>query len=131
MNDPNRLFLTNLPLWVFAASFIVLLLTAIVGSRVRVKTHSLSSDEHDDFGVVLNTTLTLLGLLIGFSFSMAISRYDQRKNYEEAEANAIGTEYVRADLLPAGNAADVRAQLRRYLALRILFYGSRDDVELQ
>ncbi len=45
----------------------------------------------------------LLGLIIGFSFSMAISRYDQRKNYEEAEANAIGTEYVRADLLPACN----------------------------
>ena len=33
----------------------------------------------------------LLGLIIGFSFSMAISRVDQRKNYEEAEANAIGT----------------------------------------
>ena len=42
-------------------------------------------------------TLTLLGLIIGFSFSMATSRYDQRRNYEEAEANAIGTGYVRAD----------------------------------
>ena|ERR1700761_2092305 len=130
MNDPNRLFLTNLPLWVFAASFIVLLLTAIVGSRVRVKTHSLSSDEHDDFGVVLNTTLTLLGLLIGFSFSMAISRYDQRKNYEEAEANAIGTEYVRADLLPAGDAAKVRQLLRKYLEQRVMFYLTRDRGQL-
>ena len=44
--------------------------------------------------------LTLLGLIIGFSFSMATGRYDLRKSYEEAEANAIGTEYVRADLLP-------------------------------
>jgi hypothetical protein len=43
--------------------------------------------------------LTLLALIIGFSFSMAVSRYDQRKSYEEAEANAIGTEYARADLL--------------------------------
>ena len=43
---------------------------------------------------------------------MAISRYDQRKNYEEAEANAIGTEYVRADLLPGPDAAKVRALLR-------------------
>ena len=34
--------------------------------------------------------MTLLGLLIGFTFSMAMSRYEQRKNYEEAEANAIG-----------------------------------------
>jgi hypothetical protein len=76
-------------------------------------------------------TLTLLGLIIGFSFSMAISRYDQRKNYEEAEANAIGTEYVRAGLLPAADAARVRGQLRRYLELRILYYQTRNDRELQ
>ena len=56
--------------------------------------------------MVETATLTLLGLIIGFSFSMAITRYDLRKNYEEAEANAIGTEYVRAGLLPAADAAD-------------------------
>ena len=50
---------------------------------------------------------------------MAISRYDLRKNYEEAEANAIGTEYVRAGLLPAADAAVVRALLRKYLDLRV------------
>ena len=65
-----------------------------------------------------NATLTLLALLIGFSFSMAISLYDQRKNYEEAEANAIGTEFGRADLLPAGDSAKVRDLLRKYLDRR-------------
>jgi hypothetical protein len=44
-----------------------------------------------EFGIILAATLTLLSLLIGFSFSMAANRYDQRKNLEEAEANAIGT----------------------------------------
>jgi len=39
---------------------------------------------------------------------MAIGRYDPRKNYEEAETNAIGTEYVWAGLLRADNAAKVR-----------------------
>ena len=72
--------------------------------------------------MVVAATLTLLGLIIGFSFSMAIGRYDQRKNYEEAEANAIGTEWVRADLLPASDAATVRKLLREYLDERILFY---------
>ena len=48
----------------------------------------------------------------------ALSRYDQRKNYEEA--NAISTEYVRADLLPAADTARVRALLRNYLDQRIL-----------
>lgn len=62
---------------------------------------------------------------------MAVNRYDQRKNYEEAEANAIGTEYLRADLLPAPDAARVRALLRDYLQQRILFYETRDENLIQ
>lgn len=81
-------------------------------------------DEREDFNTVLTATLTLLALIIGFSFSMAVSRYDQRKNYEEAEANAIGTEFVRADLLPAEDATRVRELLRRYLDQRVSFYLS-------
>jgi hypothetical protein len=56
---------------------------------------------------------------------MAVSRYDQRKNYEEAEANAIGTEYVRAGLLPAADAMKVRELLRDYVNQRVLFYTTR------
>jgi hypothetical protein len=68
--------------------------------------------------------LTLLGLIIGFTFSMATTRYDQRKNLEEEEANAIGTEYVRVDFLPAEDAARVKELLRRYTELRVEFYGA-------
>jgi hypothetical protein len=68
--------------------------------------------------------LTLLALIIGFSFSMAVSRYDQRKSYEEAEANAIGTEYARADLLPVDDGVKLRELLRNYVNQRILFYES-------
>ena len=75
--------------------------------------------------------LTLLSLLIGFTFSMAISRYDQRKTYEEAEANAIGTEYVRLGVLPEADAARVRALLKDYLDQRVLFYTNRDANQLQ
>ena len=53
---------------------------------------------------------------------MAISRYDQRKNYEEEEANAIGTEYTRADLLPEPTRRKVQGQLVEYLDLRIKRY---------
>ena len=62
---------------------------------------------------------------------MATSRYDQRKNYEEAEANAIGTEYVRADLLPKLDAATVTILLRSYLDERILFYNTGEGRQLQ
>ncbi|HQR48601.1 MAG TPA: hypothetical protein PL152_04645, partial [Steroidobacteraceae bacterium] len=65
--------------------------------------------------------------IIGFTFSMALGRYDQRKAYEEEEANAIGTEYLRAEMLPAADAARVQSLLREYLDQRILFYTTRDE----
>ena len=79
----------------------------------------------------MTATLTLLGLIIAFSFSMAVSRYDQRKNYEAEEANAIGTEYVRAALLPAAHTESVRALLRQYLHQRVLFYEAHNQRELE
>jgi hypothetical protein len=92
--------------------------------------HDLKEEMLPDFSVVLGATLTLLGLIIGFSYSMATSRYEQRKLYEEAEANAIGTEYVRADLLGPAEASQVRELLRQYTDLRIRFYVTRDRDEL-
>jgi hypothetical protein len=125
MND-----IVNYPLLVFALSLIALWLSAAVGAFVRKKLRPLGEDR-EDFMVVQSAILTLLGLLIGFTFSMALGRFDQRKNYEESEANAIGTEYVRTDLLPAPDAAKVQELLRKYLHQRILFYTSRDALQLR
>ena len=120
----------NRPFMGFLVSFAVLYLAAGIGSMLRTKFMPFKEEERDDFTVVLGATLTLLGLLIGFTFSMAVSRYDQRKLYEEAEANAIGTEYVRADLLPATEGAKARDLLKRYTEQRILFYTTRDLQQL-
>jgi hypothetical protein len=122
--------LTNYPLLVFVLSFLTQWISAWIGASFLRKQRKLEEGVREDFGVILAATLTLLGLIIGFSFSMAISRYDQRKNYEEAEANAIGTEYVRADLLPAVDATKVRALLVNYLDQRVLFYTTRDQQQL-
>ena len=119
------------PFFVFVASLAVLWLSTQIGAGVLRRWRKLEQDAREDFGVILAATLTLLGLIIGFSFSMATSRYDQRKNLEEAEANAIGTEYVRADLLPAADAVKVRALLKNYLDQRVLFYTTRDDQQLR
>jgi hypothetical protein len=121
----------NFPRLLFALSFVVLWLSEWIGASFRRRRANLQKEDDEDLGLVSAATLTLLGLIIGFTFSMAIGRYDQRKNYEEAEANAIGTEYVRADLLPDTHGARVRALLRRYLNERILFYVTRDDAELR
>ena len=116
----------DLPVLVFTLSLITLWIAARIGSFLQMKYKTGESYDHEDFSLILGATLTLLGLILGFSFSMAINRYDQRKNYEEAEANAIGTEYVRADLLPGDDAAKVRALLSQYLDQRILFYQIRN-----
>ncbi|WP_216847102.1 hypothetical protein [Granulicella sp. L60] len=114
--------LMDFPIILFVVAFSVLWLAARCGAALRRHRQGLKEAERDDFGLILGSTLTLLALIIGFSFSMAISRYDQRKSYEEAEANAIGTEYLRADLLPVDDAAKLRTLLGKYLEQRILFY---------
>jgi hypothetical protein len=117
--------LINYPIVLLLVSFAVLCLSSWVGTRLR-RRRALEEGARDDFGVIQAATLTLLGLILGFSFSMAINRYDQRKNLEEEEANAIGTEYLRADLFPAADAAKVKGLLERYTEQRIAFYVTRD-----
>jgi len=123
-------YVLNFPRLLLALSLVVLWLSELIGASCR-KRWSLKEEEREDFSLITAATLTLLGLIIGFTFSMAISRYDQRKHNEEAEANAIGTEYVRADLLPDADAARVRALLRNYLDQRVLFYETTAESQLQ
>jgi hypothetical protein len=117
------------PILILVSAFVVLFLAAEAGNFLRVKIRPFNEEQREDFGIILGATLTLLGLLIGFSFSMAINRYDQRKLYEEAEANAIGTEYLRVGLL-SGDTSRVRELLRAYLDQRILFYTTRREDKL-
>lgn len=117
--------LLDFPRVLFLVSLLTLWLFAQLGSFLSSK-RPVTEDDRDDLNLVISASLTLLALIIGFSFSMAVGRYDQRKNYEEEEANAIGTEYVRADLLPAADAASVRHLLTQYLQQRMQFYSVGD-----
>ena len=129
IDDPRLVF--RFPGLLFAVSFAALWLSAWVGASRFNRLRAQVGQEHEDFGVIQTATLTLLGLIIGFTFSMALGRYDQRKNYEEEEANAIGTEYLRAGLLPGADATKVRMLLVSYLDQRVLFYTTRDESELE
>ena len=122
-------FLLNRPVLFFLFTLALLWLAGLLGAYVRRFRSNPKSLDEGDFNLILGATLTLLGLFIGFTFAMAVSRYDQRKNYEEEEANAIGTEYLRVDILPTADAAKVRALLRDYLDQRIIYY-TRNDAEL-
>lgn len=123
--------LTKLPLLMMAVSFLLMLFSAWMGLHFHKGRPRLDEGTLADLDLIVTSTLTLLGLIIGFTFSMAISRYDQRKTYEEAEANAIGTEYLRIDLLPSADRANTRTLLRTYLDQRISFYETRDEDALR
>lgn len=117
--------LVEYPLALLAVSLLLQWIAAF-GGRLARRTQGSGEGERDEIVTVLNASLTLLALLIGFSLAMAVGRYDQRKNFEEAEANAIGTQYLRADLLPAPAAARVHALLVTYTKARIQHYEEPD-----
>ena len=118
------------PFLVLLGSLIVFSVSAWIGTRLHRVLHLGESDK-ENFSFVLGGTLTLLGLIVGFTFSMAVGRYDQRKSHEEQEANAIGTAHAQADLLPETDAARVRRLLRAYVDQRLLFYTLKDAQQLQ
>jgi hypothetical protein len=124
------MFLLDRPLFLFFVTFVLLWIASWIGRLIRSSRPELPESIRSDYGTIVGATLTLLGLLIGFTFSMATTRYDLRKSLEEEEANAIGTEYVRVDFFPAEVATRVQALLREYTGLRIRFYGTRDRAEL-
>lgn len=115
------------PLIVFGLTVVVLSGSVWFGNAVLSKYRTKDTETSADLGIIQTATLTLLGLIIGFTFSMAIARYDMRQTYEESEANAIGTEFLRADLLPSKNAEAVKSLLNNYLDQRILFYSKQNQ----
>ena len=125
------LWLVDHPAVFFVATFSLLVVSARIGVLASTRGHRLASADRAEFDLVRNAMFTLLGLMVGFAISMAVSRYDLRKSYEEAEANAIGTEYLRLDLLSPETTAAARALLRSYVDERIAFYRDRDPNRLE
>jgi cell division protein FtsB len=111
------------PSYIAGAALAVQFAAVVAGDWLRRRRQGVEETERKDLSIILPAALTLLTLLIGFSFSMAAGRYDQRKALEEEEANAIGTEYVRADLVP-GQRAEIQELLKQYLDQRILFFST-------
>ena len=117
------------PAAIFLLSLALQWLAAYLGHVLR-RRRPLGDAERADFNTILGATLTLAALIIGFSFSMAVSRYNERKAFEGSEANAILTAYARAPLLPPAQAVQTRRLLARYTELRVQFYGVSDPARL-
>jgi hypothetical protein len=91
--------------------------------RAGIRTHSRFDEAaKSQIGTISAAILGMLALLLGFTFSMALSRFDLRKQLVTQEANAIGTTYLRSRLLPEPVKKDVGALLRNYVDTRLEFF---------
>lgn len=119
--------------WTFLLTVAFLLLSgAELGFRVGLRLHATRDEaRRSQIGGVQAAVLGLLGLLLGFTFAMAVSRYDMRRQLVLKEANSIGTAWLRAGLLPDIQCAAVKDLLSRYVAARLKYEPLiRDPVQL-
>jgi len=82
-----------------------------------------------DLGAINGALLGLLAMLLAFTFSMANSRYDTRRELVIEEANAIGTVILRTDIYPDSMRTLLRSHLKDYVDARIAFYQAGMDIE--
>ena len=113
-----------------AALFLGMLLLSEVGRRVGQRRFARDPEgARVGTGVVDGAVFGLLGLLVAFTFSGAGARFDARRQLVVEEANAIGTAWLRLDLLPAGEQPALRDLFRSYLDTRLEVYQNVSDLE--
>jgi hypothetical protein len=113
----DRIFLSQ---WIALPSLVILLVgLSAVAWRMGFAPGRARSEKDKNGGTIRSAVLALLGLLLGFSFAIAASRYEARRELLVEEANSIGTTLLRARLLPEPQAANVIQLLREYVPLRI------------
>jgi hypothetical protein len=115
----------------FAASLLVgMLLCLEIGRRLGIRRLAKHPEgDNAGLGVVEAAVFALYGLLVAFTFSDAPTRTDKAKQLIQEESNAIGTAYLRLDLLPADSQPALREQMRKYLDSRIETYQALPDLE--
>jgi F0F1-type ATP synthase membrane subunit c/vacuolar-type H+-ATPase subunit K len=111
------------------ATLLVLLLSATeIGFRWGCRVQGKVEERTKSYYWTLQAgTMGLLGLLLAFAFSMSVARYDSRKQLLVAEANAIGTAYLRSRMLPEPYRSQSARLIGRYVACRLDNYGTAMD----
>ena len=123
--------LNDLTLAVLCPVTIVLIAGAAeIGNRIGLRSHRAESDA-PDVGTLTGAALGLLALLLAFSFSIALSRYDARRTLVLEEANAIGSTANFALMLPEAAQPSILRLLRDYTGVRIGLGVPYDPAKLQ
>ena len=107
-----------------------MLVVYVVGHGLRVR-HLAAGSERElaGAGIVEGAVFALLGLLLAFTFAGAASRFDDRRKLIVEEANAIGTAYLRLDLLAPAMRDELRSDFRDYLDTRLRLYRDLPDLQ--
>lgn len=118
--------------WIAAMSaltlFVGMLIFCEIGRRIgKAKLARDPGGLAKGIGAAEGVVFGLLGLLIAFTFSGAASRFEDRRHLISEEANAIGTAYLRLDLLAAKDQPKLRQLFRRYVEVRSTAYQSMED----
>jgi hypothetical protein len=98
--------------------FLGMLACLEIGYRIGRRAAPTDASAYEGLGAIEAAIFALLGLLLGFAFAGAVSRLDARRQLIVQEANAVGTAYLRLDLLPPSDQPDLRRLFRDYLEAR-------------
>lgn len=114
-----------LPLWLAGVLFCVaLLLAREAGHWARQRVQPVRPKDKEDDPFAMTSVLGLFALLLGFSFSIALQKYETRRELVVHEANALGTTWLRTELLDSPDREALQNVLRRYVDQRIAYAGS-------
>lgn len=94
----------------------------------RTSEGSIPDKTKSQISAVEAAILGVLGLLLGFTMSMAVTRFEARKQLVLDEANAIGTSYLRTALLPAPEGSEIASLLRQYIDVRVQYGTVGNDL---
>lgn len=112
--------LDYVPLWALFALTIILVIGAAEGGMVLGRGRAKSKGaKESSIGSVVGATLGLLAFMLAFTFGVATNRFDNRRVLFQEEVNAIGTTYLRTDLLTAESGEKSKQLLRRYVEVRL------------
>jgi hypothetical protein len=115
-------WMSKLPLWaVFALTLAICIGAVEAGTTLaRISLRQKKEKEPEaPLGSLVGAVLGLLAFILAFTFGMTASRFDARRQLVLQEANAIGTTYLRAGLLPPTQGLEVRRLLREYADVRL------------
>ena len=119
MNSTSFLYLYS-SVAIAASLFGLMILCNEAGFRMGRFVQEHTDDEIKTLtGSIQASILGLLALLLGFTFSMAMQRYDSRSMAVIEEANDIGTALLRVQLLPGEYQAETYQLMTQYIALRL------------